>query len=542
MTFENEQQAIAYIEANKQPNNEIKIGREMQKELTALVEGDGFKDLLINRIEKIEGQDKSIARKKYSRSIVDLFERLLLPISNVYNSTGGSKFYEITSETLKAKFFDLITNVRGGKTIQGYVEETATQLYHIDPNGLIFMEYDSDKWIKPVYKPTTSILSYEYTGQQVDVVLFEPEKTENGLLYRLVDGKKDYTFLLSGERYILIEDKTFEHPFNGVPAIIISNIEKVNANIRLSPISKVTELAKEYARDQSIKTIYKFLNGFPIHWRYVTQCRDCHGAKKTGEGTCKTCDGHGYYKSKDVTDMVTLPVPEGDQPKLAPDIAGHINPSIEVWDKYDNEIDMLEKVANKTIWGSFMVEGQNETATGRWIDVQPVINKLNKYSDWAEFVEFKMSQWYYQWLNPNSTDIIAAISYGRRFIVDSQDVILDKYKEAKEKGANASVLDKLLTEYITSKYKNDGRGLREELLKLRLEPHVHLSIIETNDVFGRNEANKKSLFSKWWKSLDMDDKIKDADQLSKDFDKWFEENNQIEELKQVEPINITQDE
>lgn len=527
MRFNNDLEAINYIEANQDVSNEIKLAREQQRELTALIEGDGFKKELITRIEKIESKDKEEARKKYSRSIKDYFHRLLLPTSNVFNATGGSKLYDISSETFKAKYLKLITSVSGGKTLQAYIEETAMQLYHIDPNGIIMMEYEGDKWINPCYKSIQTIRAYEYNGQQLEVLLFEPQKTEEGELYRIIDDVFDRTFLKTGNQYILIEEKTFQHPFNEVPALIISNIEKVNFDIRLSPVDKVVELSKEYARDLSIKTIYKFLQGFPTHWRYVTQCGTCHGTKKDGNSICKTCDGHGYYKSKDVTDMVTLPIPDNDQPKLAPDIAGYINPSLETWGKYDEELDILEKTANKTLWGSFMVEGNNETATGRWIDVQPVMNKLNKYSDWAEFMEFKFSEWYYRYLNPNSTEIVSSIRYGRRYIVDSQDVILDKYKEAKNSGANVTVLDRLLTEFVTSKYKNDSRGLREELLKIQIEPYIHLSIPEVSDIFGVLEANRKNIFTEWWYTLDIKDKEKEVSKLRDEFNSYFETNNKI---------------
>ena len=299
MTFNNEQEAINYIKAHQKPSKIILEAREQSKTLTALIEGDGFKEELIHNIEHIESPQKAQARKKYSRSIVDFFEQLLSPVSNVFNSTGGSKIYNIENESLKAEYLNRISKLKEGKSISSFVEDKWMQLYHIDPNGIIFMEYDSNKEVVyPTYKSINKIRAYEVKGQLTDVVLFEPERTKEGQIYRIVDDLHDWFFLERGGALTFLEEISFEHPFKEVPAILNSNIEKVNRPIKLSPIHKIVELSKEFARDQSIKTIYKFLQGFPIHWRYVSQCRTCTGTGKKGNDSCTDCDGKGHYQKK----------------------------------------------------------------------------------------------------------------------------------------------------------------------------------------------------------------------------------------------------
>lgn len=240
--------------------------------------------------------------------------------------------------------------------------------------------------------------------------------------------------------------------------------------------------------------------------------------------------------------MVTLPIPKfADEPTIAPNIAGFINPSLDTWDKYTEELEYLNMVANKTIWGTHIEQNKAETATGRFIDVQPVINRLNKYADVAEFVEWKLSEWVYRYVNPNAKDNIASIQYGRRYIIESPNVILEQYEKAKSEGDNLVILDRLLNEYITSKYKNSPISLREELLKSKVEPYVHLDIEKVNTIFGSIEAQRKQMFSDWW--LIEADTTRDVEQLLEDYNTWFDEQMGISDAQVIEGdgTNVTGD-
>lgn len=554
MIFKDDQEAIDFVVANQQVPKHVVAGREQRRELFALIEGDGFAKELISKIEHIESQEKAKARKKYSRSIVDLYERLLNPVENVFSATGGSKKYNIENEERLKNFLSKVSELRDGKSVQKYVEFTWMPLYHSDPNGVIFMEYTTEDDhgkddVYPTYKSIDRIRTYIPRGQLTEAILFEPKNVKvfnnDGVMvgktvhWRLVDDKKDYTIKQEGDVFTVVQDKTFEHPFGQVPAIINSNIVKTGTvEFKISPVHKIKELTKEYARDQSIKTLYKFLQGLPVHWRYVTECKMCQGTGKTGEfnGTqdarknCPDCDGKGHYMKKDVTDMVTLNVPTSkDDVKLAPDIAGYIAPDLETWTQYNDELEILEIYANDTHWGTHKEKAKNETATGRFIDVQPVTKKLNKYADVAQWVEKKLSWWIYLFQNPGATDFSIDIHYGRRYIIESPDVILAKYQESKEKGSNNVILDRQFNEYLTAKYGDDPQWLRVELLKAEVEPWLHLSVKEVSELFGPVEARNKALFTDWWKTLDAKDLTKSAEALSKEFAQWLQQQTIPEE-------------
>jgi len=523
-----EEQAIQIVKDNQTVCKSIKKARDYNKELSALINGDGFAEELINRIEHIESEDKAKARLKYARNIQDYFSRLLSPIQNIFSSAGGIVKFNIPNESQYKEFLATISNVRDGKSLSKYIQDYWVNLYHSDPNGLIFIEYSTDEGleIKPTYKNINCIRNYEPNGQICEWVLFEPETEENGTKeWRLVDDLTDWTIYQSGELFQVSTDETFIHPFGEVPAIIISDIIDIKNKIRLSPFDAIIGLSKEYARDQSIKTIYKFLNGFPTHWRYVTQCRSCQGTGKKDNKSCPDCDGHGYYKKKDVTDMVTLPIPSNDGVKLAPDIAGYISPDLETWDQYTKELDILEKIAYNTHWGTNVQNATNETATGRFIDIQPVMNRLNSYADTAEFVEWKITELIANAVLPTKVknESISLIVYGRRFIIDSPDVILENYNKAKRENANITILDRLFNEYLTSKYKNDPSWLREENIKASIEPYLHLSILETSTIFGVQEAKKKNYFQDWWNDNKKDIVTKSEEELKKKFESDYKQ-------------------
>jgi hypothetical protein len=204
-------------------------------------------------------------------------------------------------------------------------------------------------------------------------------------------------------------------------------------------------------------------------------------------------------KRADVTDMVTLPIPTAEGIKLAPEIAGYIAPSLETWTQYTTENEYLSELVYKTFWGTTQEKGSNETATGRFIDTQPVINKLNSYADVFEFIEWKLSEWVATYSLPNKKEgDICLLTYGRRFIIESPDVLLKNYNESKREGVSPMILYRMLNEYLTAKYKDDPEWLNIELTKLIVEPYIHLSFKETKETFGQQAVDKKNYFPEWW--------------------------------------------
>lgn len=535
MIFKDDNEAIAYLKKNETLTSDFKEMREYSNTLNALVNGDDFIDELICKIENIESDLKAKAREKYSRSIKDLFSRLFQPIDNIYYATGGIKEYDISNESIKKNYLKQISNIRDNKTLSEWVQTYAIQLYNTDPNGIIFLEYKTTPsiYVYPTYKSSSSIRYYESKGQLLDYIIFEPKIKNQKTYIRIVDDLTDRTFEKNGNDYVLVDELTFQHPFGQVPAVICSNIQLAGEDEKLAPIDSIIEIAKEYARDQSFLTLYKVYKGNPIFWKYVSYCSDCSGTGKQETEPCTTCNGKGKIVAKsDVTDAVELPIPtDTESPVIAPNIAGFISPDLDVWTKYEETLKILEEQMYKSHWGTSYgmnnVQGM-KTATEVTFDKQPLENQLNKYADFAEYVEWKLSEWVLNLLDTTKKDKLESkitINLGRRYIIESYDVLLERYEKSVLAEENNVVLDKLFSEYLGAKYRNNPIDLQINLLKARIEPYLHLPLTKVILIFGNEEAQRKVLFHNWWNSLK--DYSKEESILLADFNTWFEQNKKV---------------
>jgi hypothetical protein len=518
----------------------VQDARTTHSELKALVYGEGFHDLLINRIEKIEEKQRAVARRKYAIDIRDLFARILEPRNNVFSADGGDEKWLIDDSTRKEKLKEYLENFKNGKSLDEYLKDNLFQLSDIDPNGLIILNYSSDEEnnldkIYPTYKSIDDIQVYEPNGNKVKWVLFKPvkkviSKGKTIEIVKYIDKDNVFVFLKNGATYTLIEDKSYANDFKEVPAIILSNIEKVGSNERLSWLFFVQELSKKLARDRSVRVIYEFLQGFPKSWRYEQICNLCNGTGKHNSDTCKKCSGTGQLGKNDVTDDIRLALPNSkDDATIAPNVAGFVSPDLETLKHMMDGETALEDLIEYTMWGTKRVsDGKgNETATGRFIDIQPLTNKLNVFADFAQMAHNTLSDFALRLADPLKDDKkVYNVVYGRRFIIESPDVLMEKYGKARKEGQPITVLDKMLSEVIMSKYKNDIAMRSLMLKKSKVEPYVHLTTIEVNSIFGKVEANKKVVFDEFWMQSNKD---KNIEELKDDFLEWFNLNNKINE-------------
>lgn len=537
MVFKDESEVFEFIQKHQSTEKWVSDARKYHKTLKALVTGDDFAEELIQRIEKIESKDRAEARRKYSKPIRDLFDRVMQPRLSIFSASGGSVKNEMPEGQRRDKFIESLKHFKGQKSIKQYLSENFFRLEDTDPNGVIFLEYKEDIDIYPAYKSINDIRYYKSNGQMLDVILFEP-KVKKGIgahEWRVVDDETDWRVLQTNNSFTVIPDKTFKHPFGKVPGVILSDIQELGTEKRISPLFPIEELAKDYARDKSILTIYKFQNGFPRHWRYIKECRPCHGTGKTGEGTCKVCDGKGELRVNDVTDITTIALPREDDQIVTPNIEGFVSPDLATWQRYKEDLIEAEDRIDNTMWGTKRLkEGENETATGRFIDVQPVMNKLGKFTDNVEWVHNKLAWFTENWVNgtPKSKSEYT-ITYGRRFIIESPDTIMEKYTEAREKGDNSTILDKLLDEYILSRYSNNPDLVEKMQKKRQVEPYVHQSLKEVSETFGAEEAYKKVLFVDFWEQADQS---KDVKQLKVDFEEYVRMDSENKQLTDQEKV------
>ena len=529
MIFNNEQEVITYIKANEQVKPWVIRARENSKMLNALVYGIDFDKYLIEKIESIESTARATARKKYSKDIRDLFSRVMQIRENVFSAFGGAPHVTIESKSVKKKLAESLNNFKGQKSIKKYLSENFFQLGDVDPNGIMFLEYLGDTDIYPTYKSINDIRTYESDGSLLKVLLFEPKtvkvNSQEFKEWRVVDEKKDWRILQRGGSFSVREELTFEFPFSNIPGIILSDKKDVGSEIRYSSLFPIVELAKDYARDKSVNTIYKFIHGFVRHWRYEKQCKSCAGLGLSGDGKeeCGECKGIGYVRKNDVTDITIIDIPREGDPVIAPNLEGFVQPALDTWQQYNDDLKNFEQLIKSTMWGTEESKREgNETATGRFIDIQPITTRLTSYTDSVEWAENQFIHWTEDWINTLPKEEYGYfVTYGRRYIIESPDVILERYTKERDKGANNTILDKLLDEYLLSVHQSNPVLLLEIQKKREVEPYIHQSIKEVFDIFGATEANKKVLFVSYWEDVDVK---KDVSTLKTEFNTYAEAN------------------
>lgn len=520
---------IKRIKDNPKPPKWIDEARTDHKDWKALFLGENFKDKLI-KIEHIESQKVKDNREKFAIPIKMLNNKLVKPLDYIYAAVGGSKSYTVEGKE-KEKLFERLMNFRGGVSIGKWLETNwAKLLYIIDPCGVIFLEYYKQDWIKPTYKSILSIRNYKSEGQKLKWILFEPEKKKEGDVIkeyvRYVDESMDYTFLKEGNDYFIVEEKTFQHPFKEVPALTCSNIEIIGQEKKLSLFDCIKEKQEEYLRDTSFKIINK-IKSIPLRYRTGIICNYCKGSgtitDTEGSHKCTHCQGRGEVMNPDVIDEIIIPVDiTSNEVKIPNSIGGYLMPDTSIWNQYIKELNDSEIKMFDALWGILLEENAAEkTATEVFINIQPKINKLNEISDVAQFMEFQLTEWVARWLFPTKKENVSNINYGRIYLLETPDKILERFATNKEKGASTIVLDRIILEYLTTKYKNDPETLRVELLKKQLEPFPYYSVEQVNQIFGVEKAQKKMLFVDWWETLQLSDKDKQKEQLEKMFDKWI---------------------
>jgi len=483
----------------------------------------------LNQIEGYENSRQYSLRQKFATSNKFIFEDLLRPVDKVFSANGGSVIIKTKTEQSENIVNEKIQNFNGGYSLRKWLETTQSNKYYSDPSGLIFFEWDA-KETKPTFKDIFSVRNYSSDGRKIEWVLFEPYNKKNqygvelpGEYFRFVDGSNDYLFRKLDKLIQLVEDETYPNPWGYVPAITNSNLKDSTLKYNISPVDTIIELADHYLRTTSVKNIYEFLHGYPIFWAMVEPCRRCDGTGLYEGKTCTKCNGEGHTFRKDVSDVLKIKPPtNADQPKLAPDIAGYIQPDLETWREQRAELEWLKTLMYFTLWGTTYERADNETATAAFIDVQPVNDRLNKFADAYEQTEKLI------------TDIIGtfyvqgnyegvSVNYGRRFLVEPPDKVWQKYQDAKAKGAPKISLDYLLIQFYQSEFKDDMQNLAIAQKGVLIEPFVHKTDEEISSLqVVAADKLRKFYFNEFWKTLDKTDiLIKDVQSLNQIFDAFM---------------------
>lgn len=508
------------IIVNSDLDPRIKWARGINKKLLLHVDGIGLQDAL-ERINGYENSDQFEAREKHAISNKFLTEELLRPVDNAFNARGGSKNYKFNSdaENKEKEFISQLMDVKGAVSITKYMEEVWFHNFITDPNGLTFVEVsqEDEPTTELVYKSIDCIRAYQQNGIFVDWVVFEPHlTTEEGedknkktvKQFWVVDELAYYLYQLTDKDLRLVEE--IPHDFGRVPAILNSNIVDNITGWKKSAIDAQVELLDKYMVGNSVLSIAEFLHNYPREWTYVDECAKCNGEGYINEPEpeggfrngysgmveCDACGGTGKANRKDVTDVIELKFPDADTVKIDTP-SGYTHLPTEPWELMTKSIDRTWSIIFFSHWGTTQEKGDNATATGRFIDVQPVNNRLDKYSKSIEQAQTALENFLGKFYFPESFEK-AFIQYGRRYLIETPDQIWNKYLNSKKDNAPVSILDMLLAQFLESEYRENEQMLLFESKKAKLEPFIHWDIKTVQGLNAEQIDYYKKLYFNTW--------------------------------------------
>jgi len=523
----------------------IAEARIIADKLMLHVFGKGLSSAL-QRSDYFENEDVFKVRNKDAVSNRDLFTRILQREEMVFTAKGGSSYYKGLSPEQTIQMDATLDQIRFNMTIRKWVKEFALKAYRVDPMSVLFIEVDNIGNIYPTYKSIDSVYDYKTNGRKLEYVCFRLKAqevrqfyqdmnlsiptdiadipgTKYTQYYRFVDDAEDRICKSNG--VTVTEENSIKIAFSALPAIIASDIiDFNNTQCFLSPIEPTIELAHTYLNDRSIRDLSKKYSGFPKGYEPLLTCSTCLGTGLLAAKACPECSeagatrGTGYKLRTKVSDVARFPLPKEGQTGGVSDPSkffGYISPDIKTWDKQDTSLVDIENLMQDVYWGTVNKQSTTgpttsqgntgsfqETATKTLADLQPIYARLNETADWAEGTENALCQFIGEYLFPGSFKK-STRTYGRYYILETPDELIEEYLDMKTKGAPQATLFDTLRKYYHSVYANDPVQLAIKLKLINIEPFVHQTVVQVQAANpSRIDFFMKMYFSEWLATKD----------------------------------------
>lgn len=515
----------------------ISEGCEYLKQMRRHIYGEGLETYLDGNatLETYEKKEARKIRSKYAKSNKDLFSRLGRPIDKIFTAKGGSVYYNLGDEQQK-KAVQLSQNIGSNLSIRKWIELFWKPHMLDDPFGVIFMEILPEKqvvlaqkegrsFVYPTYKPITSIYDYQTNGDKLEWIVFTltpEEKAEVGIkaddqAFRVVDDAFDMYVIKekTGADRIdtvrILDRYTLINYFGQVPGVLNSDLpDAAYEDYVVSFYDDILELAEQFLLKGSVKVTHDFLHGFPKYSEFASSCSTCKGTGVYDGAKCSSCGGSGKSWITDVskTKLLTMPTSKEDAVILPAQIGAYISPDKTFYEIATDDLQLLEDLMNFTLWGTqsqiktsgmSLQQEVRDTATKVMADIKPEADRLFVISEMAEkrhkFILDLSIRVQISFSYPGSS-----VNYGRRYILESPDVLLSRYSLQRTQGAPINVLDVLLNEFYDALYQTDPVALAVAKKLMYVEPLVHSEASELIDMMIADEDYKAKLFYSEWLS------------------------------------------
>lgn len=495
----------------------VAAAKKRNAKLRMHIHGENIKEYLPT-IKGFEKPALNELRIQFAKSNRDVFARLGRPIDKVFAATGGSSYYGFTGENeIRARA--IAGNIAGGLSVKKWLNKYWKIHLLDDPCGFILMEINAEGVVAPVSKQITTVYDYSPNGSGFDYIVMnvtEQQKKAWGIkdalkYYRLIDDDFDYILKVQSKEVYVVADLTLPNFFGSVPAIVNSDLlDPATESISISLYEDVIELADNYMLKVSMKLTHELKHGFAKYWEVADNCPTCSGTGNFEAKNCVKCSGTGKMPMTNVSDIKLVSHPQtNDEAFIAPNYGGYIEPSKVFHDIAKETIQDLEEDMMLTIWGIHPKKkaGAPATATEIIDDTRPMVDRLNLISEMAEkrskfiidkAIQIEITQQY-----PG-----CSINYGKRFQMESHDVLWKKYSEARTAGSSLVVLDNAMLDYLESCFVSDPVGLEVSKKMMQVEPFVHYTVAEVKGFTPTDQDYKNKLyFGEWLSTLNEGEKI-----------------------------------
>ena len=480
--------------------------------------GTGFEDTL-DRLDGVESEHQNKLKKKIAQpTTTRIYKQILNQFKKTFRASGFFRGYKFSdgNENLEADFINYLKDIGGGLSIQELMSIAWFKAVFEDFNGLFIVELPEQQFgefAEPFvrFMNTESIHDIYVNGQNIEYVIFTwetKEKNKKTKHFRVIDDAFDYHLIMDNGKVKLATIEVIDESGNlvqqsdvipniwgYVPCIQPSQLNKSidNDTLKKSYIEETLSNADNYLSISNSHSVSVKLHQHPIFYSFPVTCPTCNGSQyissKDGDQIdCGTCHGEGkvpFYK-KDPSLGITLPEPEADQQMKAEAPCGYVTPDLESLKEQREEMRVEESLIEKGVFGMegvLSLSSKNETATGKELDLQPLVDLLSDFSMNGEMVEEFITDaiGIARYNDTNTTGQRyegSTINWGKRFFVKSTFMIEEEYKNAKIAGIPNSTLNEILDELIHTKYENNPNALKRSLILKEIEPFPTYTAME----------------------------------------------------------------
>lgn len=492
----------------------IAEARKQADRINMHITGKNTKEYL-ERLDNYENEAQRQLKEKLLKSNKSLFSFLLRPADQVFSANGGLVQYNLGESQLK-QIKEITSDVNEGLSIKNFLRKKVFKNYIVDPNGVLMCDLDQFGNLSTNFYSTNEIFWYERNGNQIEALIFNPYKNKDNdkdhrEFFRVIDDVSDNIYIKDGDVVTLSEDEQLPNFFGFVPANVVGDIYDINSPLYLSFIDDVLDDAQERLRDVNTNVVHKLSHGYAKYWQYPEACTTCggDGLIKTEvneiieEHICYTCDGSGTKSRKDASDLMLIDIPKEGEQKIAPEVGGYINPSIEIWRQYNDEIKQIGDYMHECLWGSYFSRNPEteKTATETFTNNQIKNARRQDLSKNFERLHKFILDCYGRLLFGKNYE--SSVSYGTKYNDESAEQLLDVIIKAEKNNVSSSILQDLQIKYYHSEYSNDQIELNKKIKLHKADPFPTQTAKEVKEL-GVDPLDYacKVYFPQWVSTLD----------------------------------------